>query len=227
MDPAADQRFPAAIRDLWPALTREVVLLHERWKVYLQLYGTSQEQVDVLNRSAALFFALLYEVMLTEMHMVFGRLGDPAFTVRKKAPRENCSLAALEARLRTASEVAVADKLTPLIDAYRAACVGIRLRRNQQMAHLDVATLKDAKVQGVKRPSRPEIEAALEALRAAMHYVEGHYADTTTSFGIYSTRDGNALLATLKLGLDYKRLVDAKVIPAEEYLRALRRSNPA
>ena len=79
----------------------------------------------------------------------------------------------------------------------------------------------------MERPGRPEIEAALAALRAAVHYVEGHYANTTTVFDIYSTRDGKALLNTLKLGLAYRRLVDDKIISHEDYLKAVKWDTPA
>ena len=46
------------VLEVYDALKKNLTLLHGRWKIYRQLYGTSSERVDLLNHSASTFFIL-------------------------------------------------------------------------------------------------------------------------------------------------------------------------
>jgi hypothetical protein len=59
--------LPREIEDIWNFLHREVTWLHGRWRMYRQLYGTSEARVDALNRVAPTFFATLQNILVDEV----------------------------------------------------------------------------------------------------------------------------------------------------------------
>jgi hypothetical protein len=208
-----DPRFPASIQELWTTLRSEVVWLHGRWIIYRQLYGTSPERVDVLNRSASTFFKILQTTLLHDVQLSLSKLGDPAGSGAQK----NLTLEALLKQLEAAGESTVAAEFKPLVASFGDACKKVRHRRNKWIAHFDLSTMLGSKVTPFEGPSRAELEAALEALRQAMNCVELHYTESQTMYEhLVMNQDGEHLIATLMQGLRYRELVRAKVIPPED-----------
>jgi hypothetical protein len=208
-----DLRYPSEIQDLWVTLKAEVVWLHGRWIIYRQLYGTSQEHVDVLNRSASTFFNILQKSLLHDVQLSISKLGDPA----GKGTRRNLTLSALAQELELIGEKSLVDKLKAAILTFDATCAKLRKRRNKWIAHFDLDTMIGAKVTPLEGPSRSEIEAALAALREAMNCVELHYTKSQTAYEHFiMNNDGQTLISTLKQGLRYRELVEDKVIAHDD-----------
>jgi hypothetical protein len=105
-----DTRYPTHIRDIWSALKAEVVRLHGRWIIYCQLFGTSSERVDILNRSASTFFNVIQKTMLHDIQLSLSKLGDPAGS----GARKNLTLDTLAGQLKRADEAELCAKLKPL-----------------------------------------------------------------------------------------------------------------
>lgn len=208
-----DVRIPAPIHDLWVTIKSEVVWLHGRWIIYRQLYGTSQERIDVLNRSASTFFNVLQKTLLHDVQLSLSKLGDPAGSGKRK----NLTLAALVAALEGVGESSVVSKLAPLVTTFDDACKNLRHRRNKWIAHFDLGTMLDSKVKPLEGPSRAEIEAALKALRDVMNCVELHFTESQTIYEHFvMNNDGEYLISTLKQGLRYRELVKQKVIAHDD-----------
>jgi hypothetical protein len=209
----ADLRYPTKIHDLWVTLKAEAVWLHGRWIIYCQLYGTSKERVDVLNRSASTFFNVLQKSLLQDIQLSLGKLGDP----KGSGARTNLSLSTLAAELECIGENALVKKLKPLIVSFDDACQKLRRRRNKWIAHFDLNTMLGSKVTPLQGPFRAEIEAALEALREALNCVEFHYAESHTAYEHFvMNNDGEHLIVTLKQGLRYRELVKDKAITRDD-----------
>ena len=208
-----DPHYPVAIHDLWATLKAEVVWLHGRWIIYRQLHGTSQERVDVLNRSAATFFNVLQKILLHDVQLSLSKLGDPAGS----GSRKNLTLAALVESLEGAGESLVAGKLRPLVATFDSTCKELRHRRNKWIAHFDLNMMLGSKVEALEGPSRTEIEAALEALRKVMNCVELHYTESQTMYEHFvMNQDGEYLVSTLIQGLRYREFVKEKVIAHDD-----------
>ena len=208
-----DPRIPLPIHDLWATLQREVVWLHGRWIIYRQLYGTSPERIDILNRSASTFFNVLQENLLREVQLSLSKLGDPAGS----GTRTNLTLEALVEQLANAGEITVVAKLRPLVATFDGACAKLRHRRNKWIAHFDLKTMIDSKVSPLEGPSRREIEAALAALREAMNCVQLFYTGSQMAYEHFSiNNDGEHLLSVLKQGLRYRQLVIERVVPHDD-----------
>jgi hypothetical protein len=210
---APDTRYPAAIGDTWPAIKSEVDWLHVRWTLYRQVYGTSAERVDVLNRSASMFFTVLQMSMLDEMQQALCRFGDAAGT----GLGPDLSLSGLAARLEAAGETAIAKQLKGLVAAYAASCKQMRKRREKFTERPDRESLKDSKLMPLLGPTRDEFEAALEALRAVTKCVETHYTKSQTVYENFVVSEGgDKLLVALKRGLRYQQLTRERVIPHDD-----------
>jgi hypothetical protein len=215
-----DPRLPTAIHDLWSALKSEVIWLHGRWIIYRQLYGTSSERVDLLNRSASTFFYILQMTLLHEVQLSLSKLGDPAGS----GARRNMTLDALVEQLEDAGQAAVAAEIRPLVAVYHASCKKLRHRRNKSIAHFDLDTMLAAKVTPLEGPSRAEIEAALDALRQVMNHVELHYTQFQTAYEHFiMTHDGDQVITTLARGLRYGELVQEGVIGIGDLIRTSKR----
>lgn len=191
------------VSELWDALDYEVTWLHGRWMIYRQLFGTDEERVEILNRSAGTFASLLQDVLLHDIQLGLAKLGDPAESGRFK----NLTLAALLATL-TKSDPALSSELSSLLRAYDAACAKIRTRRNKWIAHLDHETMVNRKAVPLMGPSREEVESALSVLRDFMNAVQLHFNEPQTAYElIILESDGDHLIGMLKRGIRYQQLV--------------------
>jgi len=97
----------ARYREIFAALKTEIVDLHLRWIIYRQLYGTSEEAVDVLNRSGSNVFFLLQQLLLDDCALRISKLTDPV---------DQGKVANLSVVLRKYS---IRDELTPLHGLHR------------------------------------------------------------------------------------------------------------
>ncbi|MDP2761415.1 MAG: hypothetical protein Q8O64_13635 [Sideroxyarcus sp.] len=215
-----DSRFPKEIHALWATLDKEITWLHGRWFIYRQLYGTSPERVELLNKSAGSFINILQEILLHDVQLTLSKLDDPATSGRSPKIQKNMTLDALHKGLSVAGEVALADKMTASLQQFTDACTKIRTRRNKWIAHFDLPTMLNQDVHPRENPSRDEVENALKALRDVMDCVSVHYTNTSIGLGYehyWMQADGEALLHVLRCGLRYRELVEADVIPQDDY----------
>lgn len=202
------------IDDVWRAIDYEVSLLHGRWIIYRQLYGTDEGRIDVLNHAAGTFAHMLQEVLLDSVQLGLAKLGDPATIRVRSSAVENLTLANL-CELITSSGELIID-LPPLLTSYNTACTKIRKRRHKRIAHFDLETMLKPKA-SLQDPSRAEIEAALKALRNVMDCISFHYTGTRTDYAITILHgDGESLIAMLKGGLRYWEMVKDGAISVDD-----------
>jgi len=200
--------IPPQLTDAWGFLHTEVVWLHGRWEIYDNLYGASPERIDLLNRTAPTFFAMLQSILLNDVQLTLSKLADPATTFK----RPNLTLETLLHGITGLPEPQLATKLTPVLATYRAACEKVKARRNKDIAHFDFATqiAPGRKAEVLPGPSRQEIDTALTALREFMKEVFGHFEGKHMAYELFSLHDGaHQLLLLLKQGVRYDELVEA------------------
>lgn len=205
--------FPPAIQEIWRTLRAKVVWLHGHWIIYRQLYGTSPERIDVLNRSAGTFFYVVQRLLLGDVQLSLSKLGDPS----GEDDRKNLTLSALIESLELVGEHAICMELNPLLHAFDTACAKLRTRRNKLIAHFDQEVLLNSRVKPLEGPSRDEIEGALDALRKIMNCAELHYSGSQTAYEHFiMNADGDSLIPKLEQGLRYQELVLERVIPLDD-----------
>ncbi len=64
------------VKDVFDELVAQVKYLRLRWKMYNQLYGTSEERVDLLNRAAPLFFEVVEQELRYSVILTLSQLTD-------------------------------------------------------------------------------------------------------------------------------------------------------
>lgn len=203
---------PSDVSELWSELDYEVTWLHGRWQIYKQLFGTSEERVEILNRSAGTFALVLQDLLLDDVQLGLAKLGDAAETGRFK----NLTVTAL-VQVLSNHEPDLAPTLSASLKAYQGACDKIRTRRNKWIAHFDHDTLVSRRATPLTGPSREEIELALSALRDVMNAVQLHFNDSQTAYELIMLEsDGEHLLAMLKRGIRYQQLVRSGAIAATD-----------
>jgi hypothetical protein len=201
--------LPAELQPLWDALIPEVTWLHGRWIIYRQLFGTSPERIDMLNEAAATFFFVIQAVLLDEIQLTIGKLGDPAGTGKFR----NLTLASMRDSVRALGHAELCGRLDILLADFDERSVQIRVRRNKRLAHYDLDTLLNGRSAPIETASRQEIEDALVALRKFVNEIEQHFTDSMTAYEHFILRDdGEALVATIKRGLRYEELAKERRI---------------
>ncbi len=203
------------IDELWRAIDYEVTWLHGRWTIYRQLYGTSPDRVDVLNKAAGTFAAMLQDVLLEDVQLGLAKLGDPAASRVGRETFENLTLRTLSEKVIATG--ALVAELPLLIGAYDSACVKIKERRNKRIAHFDLNTMLKKSEASLPGPSRAEIESALDALRKFMNCISLHFTGNNVAYEeVILNSDGDSLISVLKKGLRYRELVRAGEITHDD-----------
>lgn len=211
---AAKIPMPASIAEVYDKLRSEVTWLHGRWICYRQLFAHSQKRIDLLNETASTFFFVLQDVLLDEVQVTLSKLTDPA----KSGKHENLSLNQLQARLDTNADQALAATCSGILNKLDPQCIPLRTRRHKKLAHLDLAVALQKSAQPLPDVSRQMIEDVLHSIRAYLNIIEMHYNDSEWRYEDFiMSSDGDALTATLRAGLRYEELLQARKLPHDDW----------
>jgi hypothetical protein len=161
----AKQEYTKAMGDtlgsLYYTLWRQVAWLHLKWHEYVELFGTKESRIHLLNSAAPSFFRIVEDVLWDEILIHITRLTDsPAF-----GKRENLTI----------------QRLAPLIDAGVASAF-CRDWRNRRIAHMDLDLALNAKAEPLQPASRQKIRLAIAAINDVLDAVLKHYLNNTNLF---------------------------------------------
>ena len=161
---------------IYNALTNEITSLHGKWNQYRKLFATSEERIDLLNRSASYFFWLIQETLLEDVLLHLARLTDLADHGRG---RTNLTLRQLPDLI---SDSALKRDVTDLVGRAVAATSAAVDWRHRRLAHRDLALALapvGAQLATSRGPlagvSRADIEAALAAFRNVLNRIEAYF----------------------------------------------------
>ena len=187
--------FPPGAGELAYELWRSLAHVHMNWKDYRDLYGTSQETVDVLNWAAPMFFGLLDATLRHQVILAITRITDPPRSVG----HDNASLSRLLEMLAPAADAKLLADWRSKLAGLQAYCEPLRSLRNRLLAHDDLATVLRYHPDPLPGTSREYLEGALERLRDLMGSIEQTYRGSHTShqFVIYN-RGAEDLVFVLK-----------------------------
>lgn len=124
--------MPAEIREVFTALQDEVFWLHAKWNIHRQLFGTSEERIDLLNDFGPDLFQIIYDSLLNDVLLTMSRLTDPATSFKK----ENLTLSRLTNMIEEIDRKKLLTELTALQDRTDEP---FRRLRNRVIAHNDLA----------------------------------------------------------------------------------------
>ena len=194
----AKQNYIAAMGEplgaLYHSLWQEVAWLYRKWDNYVQLYGTRESRVDLLNRSAPGFFRVAQDALWEGILLHIARLTDPPESVGKP----NLTTRRVQ---QMVSDVAVAQQVKVLTEKAIDAAAFCRDWRNRRIAHSDLSLALDAHPSPLAPASREQVTAAMQSLVDILNAVTEHYMDTTSIFDMGWEGDIGSLLYVLDDGL--------------------------
>jgi hypothetical protein len=168
-------------------LHHKLVELHILWQQYCDLFGKDDATVELLNRTAGLFFKVVQDELWDSVLLGISRMVDPPQTLRSK----NLTLRSLPALLNDAS---LRDEVQSLCDAAVAAASFAREHRNKRIAHQDHGYLTDRRANALSGISRRNVEDMLAALRAVAGAIHLHFFDSTMMYDVFIGSTGADLL---------------------------------
>lgn len=183
---------------IYSALWQEVALIYQKWSQFVELFGTSPERVDLLNKAAPALFRTFQDSLWGDLLLHLARLTDPPRSVGKS----NLSLQRLQETLIGSSvETGVKESTSKAVTATAFA----RDWRNRKLAHRDLDLALGQHVVPLAPASRIAVKEALSAVADVLNIVAGHYRVSTTMFDLSGAdADAASLLYTLRNGLRYE-----------------------
>lgn len=162
---------------LYDALWQEVASVHHTWDEYVQLFGTKQSRIELLNQAAPAFFRTVQDAMWNDVLLHVARLIDSTST----AGKANLSLRRLpDVIANEKCKVAVRE----LLAKAQVATEFCRDWRNRRLAHRDLRLSLDQETEPLQFASRAKVDEALASLVAVLNAVSMHYKESTTFFDI-------------------------------------------
>jgi hypothetical protein len=186
--------------EVFTVVNSEVTWLHTIWELLIQLYGSSDKNIEIMNASAPQFFAILQTMLFDELVMIMNRLTDPAAT-RSKA---NACLEQLIYQIDQPENATLVTSLKERLSKIRANHAAFRTWRDKKLSHNDLRIALQN--EGVSLPKILRNQAA-RAIQEITDFINEYSESILGSFQSYmpfitAHGDGNALLQYLKQGID-------------------------
>ena len=206
--------MPQDVYIIYEKLKNEVNWLYVKWKIYRQLYDQGQKRVDLLNQSAALFFYVIEQSLMSEISIFVSKLTDPA----RKGRFENLSLYQLQERIEKHCDSVFVSSSCEFLKAVEKRCEPLRKWRDKKLAHLDLGVAMNNGVVKLPDFSREEIGGSISAISDYLNNIEGHYNDSYHAYeNMVIHTDANELVAMLRYGARYEELRDEGKIEISDW----------
>lgn len=168
-------------------LHRELVELHVLWQQYRELFGDTTDTVQMLNRTAGLFFKIVQDELWDSVLLGVSRMTDPPGTGKHK----NLTVQSLSPLITdSALRVETQDFCTKAVAAAEFA----REHRNKRIAHQDHNYLSNRNSNPLSGISRAAVESMLAALRDVLNHLDNRLRDNTVLYERFIDDSGARLL---------------------------------
>jgi len=195
---------------LYHQLWNECAWVHLKWQEHQELFGKSEERVDLLNRAAGAFFRMIQDSLWEDTLLHIARLVDRTSV----AGKANLTIQ----RLPDLVDETIQSETRDLVNAAVEASGFAVDWRNRRIAHRDLKLALAEGVQPLANATTRGVDAALEAIAAALNRLELHYFDSTVMYeaGIGALTGAESLLYVIRDGVEVeesrrKRLSEGKL----------------
>lgn len=186
--------------DVFDKICSQVTELHHRWKIYREVYASTQEDLNLLNSYGSNFFHYTQFLILDNVALCFSKLTDPNSSGRG-GTRLNLSLKQFHVHASENGEDELVAELKSKFEALKQDCEKFRLLRNKKIAHADLLHsfgLAEEELPGI---SQAYVENALSSLRDYMNTIQLHYRNSTTAYEhiiVKPMSGGDGVIAALR-----------------------------
>jgi len=197
----------AELGEIYSALWQQLSWLHRKWGHYVDLFGTDQQRIDLLNETAPNFFRTVQDSVLEDIFLHIARLTDST----KSMGKENLSFKRLPTLLTESTiRVQVEAALVTLATATEFA----RDWRNRKLAHGDLALALARTSEPLAPASRTHVKDALAAMGTVLNAISLHFQESTTMFefaGESTAGGATSMLYYLRAGKDAETIRRARL----------------
>jgi len=156
---------------LYHRLENECAWLQIAWAQYVELFGTTPERIELLNRAAGLFFRIVQDSVWDDILLRLCRLTDPPGI----SPKANLTVQRLP---ELVVDSATRASIQALVDKAQAASAFARDSRNRRIAHTDLALALEQGAEPLVPASRETVKAAISAVCAVVERIHLFYFDS-------------------------------------------------
>lgn len=161
---------------LFHELWGEVAWLYIKWHEYVELFGKSRSRIDLLNKSAPLFFRIVQDTLWEEVLLHIARLTDPP----KSAGKDNLTIQRLSGLVNQEIEATISKQIAEAVNS----ADFCRDWRNRRIAHRDLKLAVDEQAEQLKPASRAKVKRALEDVAKVLNAISEHYMKSTIGFDL-------------------------------------------
>lgn len=180
------------LAEVYVAIYQEVSQLHLRWDEYLTLYGSGNDNLDVMNETAPTFFGMIQNGLQENIILHISRLMDEP----NKGPHENLSIRLFPEVIENAT---LKEKVNNLICVAQKAFAPCKRWRDKWHAHRDRQFALDQNEEPLPAIVRQNLDELINFLTSILDEIESHYYNTRTSLMHISDMKGaEAVLEILK-----------------------------
>lgn len=195
--------MPDDLINIFDEISNEFSELYLHWQIYKQLFGHNRERIDLLNKTAGLFFTVVHNSLFYDVQLRIAKLIDPAVSGRNKNKKdENLSLQLLIKKIELSEDVKFANSLNKSFDELKSRCENIILNRKKLIAHNDLETAI-SKTELHSGISRSLISDVLNKISIFLNEINGYYLDTEVNYENIISDDAETLVEIIKLGHKY------------------------
>ena len=151
---------------LYHELWNDVVRLHSKWDEFIELFGSKPSRVELLNKSAPLFFRTAQDSLWESTLLHITRLTDPA----KSCGKDNLSIT----RLLNHVEDEIKETLAIQIDEAVEKANFSRDWRNRRIAHNDLDLAMNRQVEPLAPASREKVKEAMVSITKVLNVISQH-----------------------------------------------------
>jgi len=184
------------LQDAVKILGAQLVELHVVWQQYRDLFADTGT-IDVLNRTAGLFFKIVQDELWDSMLLGVCRLLDP--DQGRGGRDKNLTLYSLPP-LITDEDLKI--EVATACDAAAVLAKFAKTHRDKRIAHQDHGYASNPALFEMKGVSRLQVEEILSALRSVLQLVEAHYNDADVRYDKVVLYTGASKLVTALKRLD-------------------------
>jgi hypothetical protein len=196
-------------------LINDYSILCMKWQGYLTLFGTRKERVDLLNKSARVFFGLLQHIMWNDILLSISRITDSPETCGKKNLTVHCLPGLVDGELQsvvTAALRSISENCKFAVDW-----------RNRLIAHRDRLLAPKEPARPLAEANRQNVNDATESIAFLLNAVQKHYGLPEDMFDLIGAElDAENLLCMLRDGIYYDELQHKSLINGEVHLNDLK-----
>ena len=196
---------------LYNELGNEISWLYLKWADYVELFGTNPTRIDLLNKSAPVFFRIVQDTLFEDVLLHIARLTDPPKSSGKKILTIQCLPSLVDAVIRVSVDEHVSN-------ATKKASF-CRDWRNRLIAHRDFNLAMDKTIKPLELASRAKVKDALDSISSVLNVISEFYTQALVVFDSIGGPGGALdLLYVLDDGLEAD-IARKKRIEAGQYLQ--------